>query len=315
MEKEHIGWKVLMMIVALVTVFVPAWVAYDIWGKGTNPEKNIEISQAITINPLYDLSSLGRRASLSVFIDKKKLKNFSIYSSAIKNVGKVPIVPSDFITPLSVTVGKPWAIVSIEGSKNAKVQLNWKRISDSKFEAAPTLLNPGDAIAVRIYLTNTTEIDISDKVIGNPPIEWNARVVNMQGFSSPINPYEKIANKNLWIIVELDGWALPFTLVVFILLQAVHLHFILKIRFLNEQRWRMVAMSLISGLLSICSAECMSTYIFGSLLVMTLGGPNNLLNAPPILINIMVMYFLCRWANSDGISQSGLSSPSIVTSA
>lgn len=34
-------WQILLILVGLLTVFVPAYVSYDLYGRGTAPEKKV----------------------------------------------------------------------------------------------------------------------------------------------------------------------------------------------------------------------------------------------------------------------------------
>src|SRR5262249_33243534 len=145
MSRERVVWNVLGLIVGLLTAAVPAYVTYDTYGRGTIPEKQIELFELTTINPLRDLSVLGRQASFTLKYQDETFRNVSIISAWITNKGRTPILPSDFYENFSVTVTKPWKIVAVEGKPTfPEIRAHWKRVSDTRFEADPILLNPGD---------------------------------------------------------------------------------------------------------------------------------------------------------------------------
>jgi hypothetical protein len=78
MSGESTPWKILPVVVALLTMAVPAYVAYDIYGRGPIPEKRVELFQLTTINPLQDLSVLGERASFVLKYQNQIFENIVI---------------------------------------------------------------------------------------------------------------------------------------------------------------------------------------------------------------------------------------------
>jgi hypothetical protein len=73
MSDESTPWKIVAIVVALLTIAVPACVAYDIYGRGPIPEKRMELRQLTPINPLGDLSALGDKATFSLRIEKQTI--------------------------------------------------------------------------------------------------------------------------------------------------------------------------------------------------------------------------------------------------
>jgi hypothetical protein len=232
MNFTQTAWKLVGLLVALATAAAPAYVAYDLWGRGPAPEKKVELNRFAAIDPLRDLSSLGERASLSLQVEHQTINNLVIAQALIKNVGKTPILPSDYVQPLSVSVKTPWKIVAVANSKlfsSAAVQLRWKRVDDFTFEAEPALLNPADLIATYVYLTNSRPtVGEGSSSVPKPEVEWKARIVNLRSFYEPPSFFDRAPQQRWGIYVELSGWALPFTLGATLLFQALYLHLLLR---------------------------------------------------------------------------------------
>jgi hypothetical protein len=295
MSGESTSWKVLALLVGSLTAAIPAYVAYDIWGRGAAPEKRVELRRVPPINPLGDLSSLGDRVTLALKMKDQTLNNIFIAQASLHNVGSAPVLPADYIERLRVSVSRPWKIVTVENSYSWTVQLRWKRVNDNRFEAEPALLNPGDLVWAHVYLTNTTVADTRGKDAPEPQVEWTARIVNLRSFYEPPNYLNQVAARRFGIFVELSGWALPFTVVGALLFQALYLHLLVKSGLLRGWSWSTTALVLGASLLSFAAAESCATYLFGTSLT-DLFGVQHSYNAPPIVLHILVLALLWRKA-------------------
>jgi hypothetical protein len=295
MSDESLFWKVLSLVVILLTAFVPAYVAYDLYSRGPSPEKHIELERVPTIDALRDISQEGIRVKLT--LNEQPIDNLSISSATIKNAGSVPVLPIDYHEKLSVSVNEPWKIINVNNSYPKHfVQLHWKRVNDTKFEAEPALLNPGDIVSTKVYLTNTKfgAISILDKA-SEPQVTWSVRIVNLPAFYEPPSFLERVQGKYFGFEVNLSGWGLPFTIVAALLFQALYLHLLSCAGFLNGWNWRVIAVILCVSLLSFAAAESSATYLFGNIRT-EIQGVQHWANAPFIMIHILVLCFLYRKA-------------------
>jgi hypothetical protein len=185
MGSESTLSKLLWFLGIMLTAAVPAYVAYDLYGRGPSPEKRVELVQIGPINPLLDLSALGEKASVSLRVADKTLDHLVLMQAFFKNIGDVPILPEDYHEKLRVAVKEPWEIVAVENYNlyEQTVRLRWTRTSDTSFEAEPALLNPGDNVGVHVYLTNTKpNTALSSNLAGEPQLEWSTRITNLQAF-------------------------------------------------------------------------------------------------------------------------------------
>jgi len=273
-----------------------------VYGRGPVPEKRVELIRLSSINPMKDLSVLGDRVNLSLTMDNQTIDNLIIAQAFLRNVGGAPILPSDYHENLSVSVRNPWKIVTVENSTflPSDIELRWERVSDTRFEAEPALLNPGDRVGMLVYLTNIqfAGLSASEKPT-EPQVKWSTRVTNLRALYEPPPAHERleqrIRSRLFGIYVELSGWALPFTIVAALLFQALYLHLLVRARFLQGWRWHSISLVLCSSLLGFASAESTATYLFGNSFT-EMFGVNHWLNAPPIILHLMVLSFLYQKA-------------------
>jgi len=293
MSAESGFWKVITLMVILLTAVIPAYVAYDLYSRGSAPapEKRVELLRLPPLNALWDISTEGNKVKLT--LNEQPLDNLFTVQAMIKNMGSVPILPSDYYEKLSVSVQEPWKIVNVDNSfSKAFVQLHWKRVDDAKFEAEPALLNPGDIVYTKVYVTNTKLGSFSALEKSNEPqVAWSARIVNLRAFSEPPSILERVQRKQFGIQVELSGWALPFTLVTALLFQALYLHLLSCAGFLRGWNWHTIALILCASLLGFAAAESIATYLFGNLRT-EMFGVDHWVNAPWIIIHILVLWLL-----------------------
>ena len=299
MNDESAAWKILTLVVGLLTAAVPAYVAYDIYGRGSILEKRVELFQLTPINPLQDLSVLGERASFVLKYQKQTFKNIVIVGAWITNKGGVPVLPTDFYENLRVTVEKPWKIVAVEnrGGFSPGIRVRWKRVNDTRFEAEPMLLNGGDRIDPLVYLTDTEFSDAASPSTTTgrkePIVKWNARIANLRGFSDPPNPF---GNDSLGIDIPLYGWALPFTLFAALLFLALYLKLLSRAGFLRHWNWPSISLVLCASFLAFTAAESSATYLFPNYIT-TANGVDHWLNAPWIVAHVLavcVLYWQAR---------------------
>ncbi len=298
--KREIGFW-LPVLVSILMLVVTVYVPYDIHSRGPIPEKKLELRELAPVDPMKDLSVLGDKASLLIHMQNQTVDNIMIVNAWIKNVGKDPILPSDYYENISVNVEKPWKILAVRNTgESFYVALKWNRISDIRFEAAPSLLNPGDLTSINVYLTNTQfdkEVALPHKPELN--VEWKTRIVNMKHFTAPPDMFNMATNV-MWAKVlpvwmmpfsgALPGWALPFTIVVTMLLMALYLYMLSKVGFLRKMSLISIVFVIAVSFLSFTAAESMATYLFGNGLTKVLGV--NWMNTLWIILNAVLLVVL-----------------------
>ncbi len=294
MTTENRFWQMVLIFVGLLTAFVPAYVSYDLYGRGAIPERRIELNQMSVINPLRDLSGLGGKVSLLIRSQTESIDNIVIAKAYLRNVGRTPIVPTDYYEKISVNVKKPWKILAVGSDEPFReVEFKWNRVSDNRFEAVPALLNPGDTVSTMVYLTNTEHGRLSPpEKPEEPNVEWKARIVNMTTFTHPPNLFNQIAERNWGINVDLTGWALLFTIAAAMLFLALYLHLLSRASLLGGMGVTAIFIVLGASFLSFAAAESMATYLFGNTRSILGIGVEHWINAPWIILHIIFLILL-----------------------
>lgn len=302
MPRENIFWNIISLVVMLITAAVPAYVAYDLATKGTAPKKRVELHKMPFINPMNDLAALGKEVSLSLNIRGQSANNFIIGKQWIRNAGDAPILPTDYHEKISINVQNPWKILAVENSGDLPnaIQFKWKKVTDTKFEAEPALLNPGDIVSTNIYLSHTN--------VGKPPYtgrssavntEWKTRIVNMNDFIDV--PYYSLEfnkpgakNEIYGCQLFLYGWNYVFVIVVACLFFSLYLHLLGVSGSINKINPKSIVVIVISGLLSFAAAESSATYLIPNFFI-KVGGVSHLMNAPWLILHMLfILYFYSK---------------------
>src|SRR6266851_395233 len=114
----------------------------------------------ITYKIESDVSLLSFREEvknkLEILYEGKKVSNTNLVILTIQNTGKVPILPSDYISPINFDFGKESEILSYDIIKTNppnikdKISLN---VETGKLILKPSLLNKGFFITIKAILT------------------------------------------------------------------------------------------------------------------------------------------------------------------
>ncbi len=114
----------------------------------------------ITYKIESDVSLLSFREEvknkLEILYEGKKVSNTNLVILTIRNTGKVPILPSDYISPINFDFGKESEILSYDIIKTNppnikdKISLN---VETGKLILKPSLLNKGFFITIKAILT------------------------------------------------------------------------------------------------------------------------------------------------------------------
>ena len=263
MNLENRIWQALFIFVSILTCAVPIYVTYDLFHKGPIPKKKIILGQFGIIDPMSDLSPLGEKVRLSLEVDDETVDNLVISKSFLRNAGNSPIIPDDYHENISVSVPDPWRIVAVK-SPGGMIELTRNKVTDTRFEAQPALLNPGDQVSTTIYLTNTKFKGLMDyDVYQNLKVKWNARITNLRYFSKWRSPLDEPLRPT-WrgIVVHLSSWALPFTLMTAVLFLCLYLYLLFKSALLTKISYSNIPVIAAFSLLSFSSAEVIAYYLF-----------------------------------------------------
>lgn len=96
MKFKEFLFPLLTLIVAAIAIAVPAYVSYNLYGRGPSPEKRLEVDHALTTEPGKSASLFGSKTVLAVSVDGKAVSDLIIAYDILRNVGHAPVLPSDY---------------------------------------------------------------------------------------------------------------------------------------------------------------------------------------------------------------------------
>lgn len=266
MSWEERAWQALAILVAIVapviTVFVTTGPAGE-QDRNAEPERALQLSGEYTLNVMRDLEDIN--PALAV-LDGRRVSNLAVSSAIVKNVGITPILPADIHEPISVNVDAPWRILAVV-PEPLGLKLTWRRISDQRFEAQPSLINPGDSIWVRIYLENPSLVGSRLPFQLDVKPRWESRIVNMRGITSePKIDIDSILNRARPIGpigVYLDTREIAFVLAVSAALMLSNLYLLISIGISRWTNWKVMLAFVGQALVCVSAAESLSHLVFG----------------------------------------------------
>jgi hypothetical protein len=275
------------VLVTLLLGVITVRAAYDISDRGPAPQRSL---QATYIGPSSPLDDLGKVPDISIEVESAgvALKNVIVVQTLLTNNGKSPILPSDIFEPLSISAKDPWKIVTlVNASSDATsiIKFKWTKVSDQEFQAQPALLNPGDAVWVNVYLTNSKMGEKLDEQFKKPDsiISWSGRVSNVKSISK--NRDSNSINFGKYLFVFISDWGIPFFVFSFVLYFTLYYALLSQYGIFSPFRLSSFAIFTACAVICFCASDAGTTYVFG-----TFYGPtSNLLNAPILLANAFIL--------------------------
>lgn len=268
MITEERMWRLIELLAMAFLGLYGCYVMYDINRVGPSLEKRIVKFSLPASHPMADLGLLGSKATLSLAVDGAVVNNFITTVVLLVNKGDTPILASDFHEPLSANVDSRWKIVAVSNIPSLRtVPCKWERVSDVRFEAAPLLLNPNDAICAVVYLTDTQYATTTPSgKRESPTIDWKVRIVGLREIDDGVDVYEELANINALKVehgpatITLKGWGIPAMVAIGLLFQLLYLHNLYLLGFIRRWNWRSGFWIAFVTFTSFAAAESIVTY-------------------------------------------------------
>lgn len=278
-----------MVVSAILTVY-SADVAYDIHASGEIPAKNIENT---IIGPLDPFAmTFNTNVGLNANVDGVNYSNLQIATVITRNVGLSPILPTDIYQEIGLRVDKPYKMVSVYSPDIGprSIQFSWHRVSDTLYQATPTLLNPGDQVQSVALMT----LDIADKTNGQKyslNLVMTGRIVNMASFSEPSQNISLGKIAFLWI--SLYNWQIFFFIGLFMFYEFLYLFLLNRAGLFRNNIYQTSGLFVGVSLISAAASEAISTYSFGFFKGIFVDYTvSNWINAPWIIINLASIVYL-----------------------
>jgi len=291
-------WQALTIVAISLSGLAPAYVtlhsALQPPLAARPPQKKLVASNTTPSDLLGQLNGLGNDLHVSMSVSNQAVTNIYLLTESIQNTGDFPISTRDYQGNLSFNIAKPWKIVAFSPVGDTALRPNWNKLSDQNYETPPLLFNPGDKLALNLYVTDVDSSTPTVLDVLNIQFRWNAHIEGVQGIAPvepiPSNPMQAVPLGLL--MVTFDGVGLiifPLMSAAFI---ASYLYLLDGIGIqIGSKRLRYVGLVVGAALLSISAAEAVTTLLWTS----SVYGPSaNLLelNLPPILINICLLAVL-----------------------
>lgn len=292
------------IIISLLAIAIPAYIQYDLYVK-SEPEKTLLLKKEYSENKLGELNYFGENVLLK--INNEKINNLYIVEATIENIGKIPVIPTDFVEPLTISIQNPWKIINITNSKpsNSYKSFNWSRSTNNQFTAKPTLLNPGDTFKFNIYLTNPEiNANTGEDVIAffslRNLLNIDTRIINLDKFTTTEKEKNKqpfYASWGLPISMCHEGFSFTFILIVSPILFTTYLYILRDVSYLSDLSSRSLLIIAFFGLISFSGIESLATILFGEYQCSIDGiykytHSSNWLNVPPVVINSIIFIYL-----------------------
>lgn len=172
----HPTWQGVGVIITVIGLIISTYIAYDIY------RRSIQFS-AVTIEKRYNYNPIdfGKETKnrIAMLIDGNVTESVDVYLYSFANSGRSPILPTDYIEPIRVSVKEPWKLIAVDTDFSApeNIKLTWNKVTTNTFEMKPSLFNPGDNIGIIMFISNTEKSKSNDQDI--PDIQWTGRIVNI----------------------------------------------------------------------------------------------------------------------------------------
>lgn len=207
-------WQGIGAIVSIVALITSSFIAYDVYQK-SNRFSDLTVEYSSSFNPVYSGKNPSKRIAMS--INGEEIHNAKVYYYTVKNNGNVPITLNDYVEPITISVKKPFRILTVEkeGSNRDSIKTVWNKIDDNNFQLKPLLLNPNDRFDVLVFISrkpeqvaqkrseskteeepaasnesaNQDDVDKQEKAIPEP--KWTARIINISDLKFAPNYRQK----------------------------------------------------------------------------------------------------------------------------
>lgn len=273
------GWYIIKQVLkygSCLAIAVSAYFAYQTY------QKSIKITD-LTIRNVYHsdlLRSLGAAVDkmperkIDLKVDGRNLESLYLYYYSIKNKGNTPILPKDFIEPITVSIEEPWEIMYIGSASKPRLDApipKWERINKRLYRMSSTLFNPGDHLSLHIYVTKglssalkkVEDVEDVEDAREAPNLRWNGRIVNVKSifvFESSDDVMKRLTEKyipsgffNTFIL--LSGWNVLWFLLISQSFFAGTVLLVIHAKRLTMEGWQVILLLSVVMFFSVSSAE------------------------------------------------------------
>lgn len=306
---------VLTIIIGVIAIIVPVYVSYDLQARqeAQKPNRSLTLDRSFVNDLTRAFSESAIEINYDISVQGQQVRTLLALNESLVNTGTDPLVPNDFITPLTIRVEAPWRILTVANQTVSFKQTltpKWKRKSATEFEAEPFLFNPDDELRVVIYITtdHTDYRSLFGANVYTPKItQWNARIPHVErivekeikrnpDFMKGVDDFVD-AWPGVYVILYGKGLLLFLALTSvlgFVLLYLAHRSFAWK----DLPRWKLAVMILAIFNIAMSTGEVLSYYMVSNAFLETITGTRGwgvqLPNLIVILIFLLASFYLIR---------------------
>lgn len=123
----------------------------------------------------YDITSLTPllevedevKGKVQILFEGKLVQDVHLAMVKIINSGNMPIVPADYVRPVSLNFGEEAQILATDviETNPDNLHVSWS-VESTKVELVPLLLNGGDSITFKVLVSQSGEISVDGRIVG-----------------------------------------------------------------------------------------------------------------------------------------------------
>jgi hypothetical protein len=160
-------WQFVGVTLAAIAIIVAIWLSLR--------EHNLKRLAYFIHSTLLLSVSDELRDNLKILYNDKPVEDVRLCEFGIKNIGNVPILPTDFIRPVELFLGAKSHVLTADvlsttpPDLGAKIQWwSGKQTIEAATSVviAPLLLNQGDAVSIKCLVTGSEVFDVRGRIVG-----------------------------------------------------------------------------------------------------------------------------------------------------
>ena len=159
----------LTLIVGILALVIGAIIPIVIYLKGRS--RKLISYKVPTQEPLLSVSE-ELRDKLQIFYESKPVENVTLFKIEIINSGTEEISEQDYIEPITIFFGKKSQILSKEITEikpspfKISATLNKTTLNEDVITLSKTMLNSGDSIKLKVFVTKSEFCNVSGRIAG-----------------------------------------------------------------------------------------------------------------------------------------------------
>jgi hypothetical protein len=200
------AWQVISITIGVLAIIVSVFITYDVYQKSVQLSA-LTVHEVFHFDPVRFLFGEAMEDRIALMVDGSPIESTTIYYYQLSNTGRSPILPTDYIEPVQVSVspGKG-ELLTVDTTRTypPELEVGWSKVTTSTFSMEPVLLNPGDEIGVLLFITDIPDSDET------PQVDWKARLVGISSLEvqDEETPAEESGLGAFYLGISHYGWSL-----------------------------------------------------------------------------------------------------------